>query len=77
MNDIDTCLDVGEGVRRCEDGFAFVLLVQIAVCSAVQREGSAVHEGAQVVVLVEVSDSLLQLVCVEERFDVGDLEVGL
>lgn len=47
------------------------------MCSAVQGEGSAVHEGPQVVVLVEVGDPFLQLVRVEEWFDVGDLEVGL
>lgn len=59
VNNIDACLDVGEGMRCCKNGFAFVLLVQVAVCSAVQSEGSTVHEGAQVVVLVKVGDSFL------------------
>lgn len=77
MNDVDARLDVREGVRRGEDGFPFVLLDQVAVRSAVQRERRAVHEGAQVVVLVKVGDPLLQLVGVEERLHVGDLEVGL
>lgn len=77
VNDVDACLDVREGVRRGEDGFPLVLLDQVAVCTAVQRERRAVHEGAQVVVLVKVGDPLLQLVGVEERLHVGDLEVGL
>lgn len=59
MDNIDACLDVREGMRCCKDGFAFVLLVQVAVGSAVQSEGSTVHEGAQVVVLVKVGDSFL------------------
>lgn len=46
-------------MRRRQDGFAFVLLMQVTVGSAVKREGSTVHEGPQVVVLVEVSDSFL------------------
>lgn len=57
MDDVDAGLYVGEGVRRGQDGFTFVLLVQVSVSPAVQREGSAVHEGAQVVVLIEVGDS--------------------
>lgn len=77
MDDVDARLDVREGVRRCQDGFAFVLLVQVAVSAAVQSEGGAVHEGTQVVVLVKVGDSFLQLVGVEVGLDVGDLEVGL
>lgn len=59
VDDVDARLDVGEGVRRCQDGFAFVLLVQVAVGSAVQCKGSTVHEGSQVVVLVKVGDSFL------------------
>lgn len=77
MNNIDACLDVREGVGRGEDGFAFVLLDQVAMRSAVQREGRAVHEGTQVVVLVKIGDPFLQLVSVEERLHIGDLEVGL
>ena len=59
MDNIDACLDVRESMRRREDGFAFVLLIQVAVGSAVQSEGSTVHEGTQVVVLVKVGDSFL------------------
>lgn len=77
VDDVDARLDVREGVRRRQDAFAFVLFVQVAVGSAVQCEGSTVHEGTQVVVLVKVGDSLLELVRVEEWFNVGDLEVGL
>lgn len=77
VDDVDACLDVGESVGRGEDGLAFVLLVQVPVGAPVQGEGGAVHEGAQVVVLVEVGDPLLQLVRVEEGLHVGDLEVGL
>lgn len=77
VDNIDPCLDVREGVRRCQDGFAFVLLVQVAVSAAVQSEGSAVHEGTQVVVLVKVGDSFLQLICVKVGLDIGDLQVSL
>lgn len=59
MDHVDARLDVREGMRCREDGFAFILLVQVAMGSAVQSEGSAVHEGTQVVVLVEVGDSFL------------------
>lgn len=59
VDNIDPCLDVREGMRCCEDGFAFILLVEVAVGSAVQSEGSTVHEGTQVVVLVKVGDSFL------------------
>ena len=64
-------------MQHGKDGLALVLLVQVAVGAAVQRERRAVHEGAQVVVLVEVRDPLLQLVRVEEGLHVGDLQVGL
>lgn len=77
MSDVDACLDVRERMRRRQDGFALVLLMQVSVGTAVQCKGRAVHESAQVVVLVKVSDSFLQLVGVEERLDVGDLEIGL
>lgn len=59
MDNVDARLDVRERVRRRQDGFALVLLVEVAVRAAVQSEGGAVHEGAQVVVLVKVGDSLL------------------
>lgn len=77
VDDVHTGLYVREGVRRCEDCFAFVLLMKVAVCPAVQSKGSAVHEGAKVVVLVKISDSFFQLVSVKVRLDIGDLEVGL
>ena len=77
VDDVDACLDVWEGVGGGEDGLALVLLVQVTVGAAVQSEGCAVHEGAQVVVLVKVGDPLLQLVCVEEGLHVRDLEAGL
>lgn len=59
VDNVDACLDVREGMRCSKNGFAFVLLVQVAVSSAVQCERSAVHEGAQVVVLVKVGDPFL------------------
>lgn len=77
MENIDACLDVREGMRGCQDGFAFVLLIQVTVGSAIQSEGSTVHEGTQIVVLIKVRDSFLQLVCVEEGLNIGDLEVCL
>lgn len=77
VDDVDPRLDVRESVRRREDGFAFVLLVQLAVGSPVQSEGSTVHEVTQVVVLVKIGDSFLQLIRVEERLDVRYLEVCL
>lgn len=77
MDDVDAGLDVGEGVRGGENGLAFVLLVQVAVCPSVQRERRAVHERAQVIVFVKVRDALLQLVGVKEGFHVCDLKVRL
>lgn len=59
VDDVDPRLDVRERVRCCEDGFAFVLLVQLAVRPPVQSERSTVHEVAQVVVLVKIGDSFL------------------
>lgn len=77
MDDVDARLDVGEGVGGGEEGLALVLLVQVSVCPSVQREGGAVDEAAEVVVLVEVSDAVLHLVGVEVRLHVGDLDEGL
>ncbi len=77
MDDVDAGLDVGEGVGGGEDGLAFVLLVQVTVGPAVQRERRTVHERAQVIVLVKVRDALLQLVSVEEGLHVCDLQVCL
>lgn len=77
VDDVDSCLYIGEGVRRRQDGFALVLLVQVAVCPAIQGEGSAVHEGAKVVVLVKIGDPFLQLIGVKVWLNIGDLEEGL
>lgn len=77
MDDVYPGLNVREGVGRRQDCFALELLVQIPVSSAVQREGRAVHETPQVVVFVEVSYSVLHLVCVKVRLHVGYLDVGL
>lgn len=77
MDDVDAGFDVRKSVGGGEDGLAFVLLVQVAVGPAVQRERRAVHECAQVVVLVKVRDALLQLVGVEEGLHVCDLKVCL
>lgn len=60
-----------------QDCFALELLVQLPVSSAVQREGRAVHETPQVVVLVKVSYPVLHLVRVKVRLHVGYLNVGL
>lgn len=77
VDDVDACLDVREGVGGGEDGLALVLLVQVPVRPPVQREGGAVDETPQVVVLVEVSDAVLHFVGVEVRLHVGDLDEGL
>lgn len=77
VDDVDAGFDVGKGVRGGQDGLAFVLLVQVAMCPTVQRERRAVHEGAQVIVFVEVRDALLQLICVKEGLHVCDLKVCL
>lgn len=77
MDDVDARLDVREGVGGGEDGLALVLLVQVPVRPPVQREGGAVDEAAEVVVLVKVSDAVLHLVGVEVRLHVRDLDEGL
>lgn len=77
MDDVDARLDVGEGVRRGEDGLPLELLVQVAVRPPVQRERRAVDEAPQVVVLVKVRDAVLHLVRVEVRLHVRDLDEGL
>lgn len=77
VNDVDAGLDVGKGVARGENGLAFVLLVQVSVRAAVQRERRAVNEAPQVVVLVEIRDAVLHLVRVEVRLHVSDLDESL
>lgn len=77
MDDVDARLDVGEGVGGGQDGLAFVLLMQVAVGPSVQREGGAVDETPEVVVLVEVSDAVLHFVGVEVRLHVRDLDERL
>lgn len=77
VDNVDASLDVWEGMRRGKDSFAFVLLVQLAMCTAVQGEGSTIHEGTQIVVLVEVGDAFFQFISVKVRLDIGDLKVGL
>lgn len=77
MDDVDARLDVREGVGGGEDGLALVLLVQVPVRPPVQREGGAVDEAPEVVVLVKVSDAVLHFVGVEVRLHVGDLDEGL
>lgn len=77
VDDVDARLDVREGVGGGEDGLAFVLLVQVAVCPSVQREGGAVDEPSEVVVLVEVSDAVLHFVGVEVGLHVRDLDERL
>lgn len=77
MDDVDACLDVGEGVGSGEDGFAFILFVKVPVRPPIKSERSAVDETSQVVVLVEVSDAVLHLVRVEVRLHVRDLDESL
>lgn len=77
VDDVDARLDVGEGVGGGEDGLALVLLVQVPVRAPVQREGGAVDETPEVVVLVKVSDAVLHFIGVEVRLHVGDLDEGL
>lgn len=77
VDDVDARLDVREGVGGGEDGLALVLLVQVPVRPPVQREGGAVDEAPEVVVLVKVSDAVLHFVGVEVRLHVRDLDEGL
>lgn len=77
MDDVDARLDVREGVGGGEEGLAFVLLMQVAMRPPVQREGGAVDETAEVVVLVEVGDAVLHFVGVEVRLHVRDLDERL
>lgn len=77
VNDVDAGLDVGKGVAGGENGLAFVLLVQVSVCAAVQRERRAVNKAPQVVVLVEIRDAVLHLVRVEVRLHISDLDESL
>lgn len=77
VNDVYPGFNVRESMGCRQDGFALELLVQLPVSPAVQREGRAVHETPQVVVLVEVSYPVLHLVRVEVRLHVGYLNVGL
>ena len=77
MYDVDAGLDVGEGMRGGEDGLPFELLVEVAVRTAIQREGRTVDKAPQVVVLVEVSDAVLHLVRIEEGLHIRDLDVSL
>lgn len=77
VNDVDASFDVWKGVAGGENGLAFVLLMQVSVCAAVQRERRAVNKAPQVVVLVKVRDAVLHLVRVEVRFHVSDLDESL
>ena len=74
---VDARLYVREGVRGGEGGLAFELLVQVPVRPSVQGERGAVHKAPQVVVLVEVRDAVLHLVCVEVRLHIRDLDERL
>lgn len=77
VNDVYPGFDVRESVGRCQDGFTLELLVQLPVSSAIQREGRAVHEAPQVVVLVKVSYPVLHLIRVKVRLHIGNLDVCL
>lgn len=77
VNDVDAGLDVREGVGGGEDGLAFELFVQVAVRPPVQGERGAVDKTPQVVVLVEVSDAVLHLICIKVWLHIRDLDEGL
>lgn len=73
----DPRLDVGEGVVCAEQSLALVLFRQLPVRTPVGCEGRAEQEGAQPVVAVEVGHPVLELIGVEVRFHISDLDVGL
>lgn len=73
MDDVYAGFDVGEGMAGGENGFALVLLMQVSMRSAVQRERSTVHKAPQVVVFVKVCDAVLHLVRVKVRLHIRDL----
>lgn len=77
LDDVDAGFHVGESMRGGEHSLALELLVKLAMCSPVPREGSAEHKGPQIVVLVEVRDAVLQFIGVKERFHVSQLDVCL
>lgn len=51
--------------------------MQLPMCPAIQGEGRAVHETPQVIVFVKIGYPVLHLICVEIRFHIGYLDVGL
>lgn len=77
VDDVDPCLDVGEGVGGGENGLAFELFMQVAVRAPVQGKRSAVDEAPQVVVLVKVGDAVLHLVGVKVGLHIRDLNESL
>lgn len=77
VNDVDAGLDVREGMGGGEDGLAFELFMQVPVCPPIQSERGAVDKTAQVVVLVEVSDAVLHLICIKVWLHICDLDEGL
>lgn len=77
MAHADARLDVGEGVVCTEQCLALVLFRQLPVRSPVWREGCAEQKGSQTVVAVEVGHPVLELIGVEVRLHVCDLDVRL
>lgn len=77
MDDVDTGLDVREGVRSCEDGLSFELFVQVTVRSSIQRKWRAIDKPPQVVVLIEVRDAVLHFIGVKIRLNIRDLNKSL
>lgn len=77
MDDINAGSDVGESMRSGEQSLALELLVQIPMCSSIQCEWGTKHEGAQIVVLVKIRDTVLQFIGVKERLHISQLDVCL
>lgn len=74
---MDASLDVGEGMVRAQQCLALVLFVQLPVCTPIGCKGRAEQKGAQPVVAVEIGHPVLELIGIEVRFHICDLDVSL
>lgn len=77
LNDIDPCLDVGEGMHGGQDGFPLVLLIEFPPRPPTFCEWRSVHEAAKVEVLLKVGEAVFHLIVIKERLHKGNLYVCL
>lgn len=77
MAHMDASLDVRECVIRAQQCLALVLFMQLPMCTPIGCERRAEQKGAQPVVAIEISHPVLELIGVEMRFHVCNLDVGL